>query len=221
MRAWQAMMMAGGGAVDWWLSGGIAAANCIAAYQPKGAADLATSYINLANPGTYNAAPGVAPTWAAGTGWAFNGTTQYLTNGVVPSPAGSVLLRFANAAATTEFAFGLLESEDAPFGRYYLSPNWTTIAGVRYGNGTGLTVGPALTSGVIGMAGHTAYRNGASDGITADDGRAITKTVFIGAGNNYDTFVRYCPIDILALAIYDTTITAPQVAAVTTAMQAL
>ena len=65
-------------AVPWWLSGGISAANCIAAYQPKGAADLAASYVNLANPGTYNAAPGVAPTWAAADGWTFGGTNYLL-----------------------------------------------------------------------------------------------------------------------------------------------
>ncbi len=65
-------------AAAWWLSGGISAANCIAAYQPKGAADLAASYVNLANPGTYNAAPGVAPTWAAADGWTFGGTNYLL-----------------------------------------------------------------------------------------------------------------------------------------------
>jgi len=42
------------GVEPWWLSGGIAAANCVAAYQPKGAASLEASYVNLANPGTYN-----------------------------------------------------------------------------------------------------------------------------------------------------------------------
>ena len=60
----------------WYLAGGISAANCLAAYQPKGAASLAASYSNLANPGTYNAAPGVAPTFDASTGWTFNGSTQ-------------------------------------------------------------------------------------------------------------------------------------------------
>ena len=38
-------------AVPWYLSGGIAAANCIAAFTPKGAASLAASYDNNAAPG--------------------------------------------------------------------------------------------------------------------------------------------------------------------------
>ncbi len=45
-------------ASTWWDNNG-AISGCVAAYQPKGAADLAASYVNLANSGTYNAAPGV------------------------------------------------------------------------------------------------------------------------------------------------------------------
>jgi hypothetical protein len=57
--------IAPGGAL-WYLAGG--APLPIAAYQPKGAVDLAASYINLANPGTYNVAPGSAPT-LGDSGW--------------------------------------------------------------------------------------------------------------------------------------------------------
>lgn len=52
-------------AAPWYLAGG--APTPIAVYQPKGAASLAASYVNLANPGTYDAAADVpgygAPTW--------------------------------------------------------------------------------------------------------------------------------------------------------------
>jgi len=63
-------------AIDWWLAGGINAANCIAAYQPIGAADYATSKVNLANPGTYDAYEGTAPDWSAVTGWTFDSTNS-------------------------------------------------------------------------------------------------------------------------------------------------
>src|SRR5574338_141498 len=53
----------------WWLSGGVSPPDVVAAYQPKGAANLAESYINLANPGTYNASPAVSPGWSSLTGW--------------------------------------------------------------------------------------------------------------------------------------------------------
>jgi len=66
----------------WWLSGGIPAANCIAAFQPKGAASLAASYVNLASGGaTWDAAPGDAPGFNTATGWDFNGSSDYLIVG--------------------------------------------------------------------------------------------------------------------------------------------
>ncbi len=70
----------GGG---WWdLSGTIT--TCVAAYQPKGAASLAASYVNLANPGTNNAAEGSAPSFSS-AGWTFNGTSNYLLiSGTLP-----------------------------------------------------------------------------------------------------------------------------------------
>lgn len=49
-------------------------ATCVAAYDAIGAASLADSYVNEANPGTFDAAPGVAPTWAYGTGGPYTET---------------------------------------------------------------------------------------------------------------------------------------------------
>ena len=83
-------------ASGWWLSGGISAANCKAAYAPKGAASLVASYSNLNAPGTNDAAPGTAPTWDATNGWIFNGTNQYLTTGIVPAAGYSMIVRFSN-----------------------------------------------------------------------------------------------------------------------------
>ncbi len=81
--------------IEWWLRGGIPAANCIAAYQPINAASLAASYVNLANPGTNDAAPGVAPGWNKTDGWTFNGLTQYLTTGIIPASGYSMIIRFS------------------------------------------------------------------------------------------------------------------------------
>ena len=50
------------------------------AYQPKGAASLAASYFNLANPGTYNAAPGTAP--SLGQRLTGGRSTQLILSGV-------------------------------------------------------------------------------------------------------------------------------------------
>jgi hypothetical protein len=57
-------------ATSWWLAGGISASDCIAAYQPKGAASYAASLININNPGTRNLTnTGIDPSWDATNGW--------------------------------------------------------------------------------------------------------------------------------------------------------
>ena len=63
---------------DWWLAGGIDPDDCIAAYQPKGAASYAASKVNLANPGTYDLTNGNDPSWSASTGWTFDGVDDHL-----------------------------------------------------------------------------------------------------------------------------------------------
>lgn len=56
--------------IPWYLAGGISAANCLAAYQPKGAASYAVSKVNLASPGTRNLSDGATPpNWDATNGW--------------------------------------------------------------------------------------------------------------------------------------------------------
>ena len=79
------LLFNGGGGVGsttpWWLAGGlIPESTSYTIYDPLAAANLADSYINLANPGVRDAALGVSPTHAQGTGWQFNGTTQYLNS---------------------------------------------------------------------------------------------------------------------------------------------
>lgn len=60
----------GAAAEPWWLSGGIAAGDCIVAYQAKGAADYAASLVNLNGPGVNDATPLTgAPTFNAALGW--------------------------------------------------------------------------------------------------------------------------------------------------------
>ena len=204
-------------APSWWI---VAGKTCVAAYQPKGAASLAASYTNLQNPGTYNAAPGVAPTWAAGTGWTFNGSTQYLDTGVIPAAdqSWSLLVRYSGAVQSDFARFGCLNSGSA---RFFLYPYTTSSSGTGYGHGGYLLVPVSDTSGVIGFAGNQPYRNGATHGGTIGTGAGTPIAFSIGAVNNTSVIGDYWNGTIEAIAIYDTTLTAPQVAAVSTAMAAL
>lgn len=212
--------MLAAGAASWWLSGGIASANAIAAYQPIGAASLASSYINLANPGTYNAAPGVAPTWDAVNGWKGDGVSTYLTTGIVPTGAGwSMIVRFSG--------YDGIDTESL-LGRRNSLSNTRLFISVRssdntYANGGTLVAGALTTSGTVAVAGQSGYRNGAVEAgsIGAWSGAIGVYDIWLLGRNENNVLIQPTDSYIQALAIYNTTLTAPQVLAVNNAMMAL
>lgn len=211
------------GAVAWWLEGGISAANAIAAYQPKNAASLAASYVNLANPGTYDAAPGVAPTFNAATGWTFNGSTQYLTTGVVPenNQGWSAIVRWSDLGSSG--FLGISASWQAGRAVGFAWNTTTTPDTYYYYNGGVMNAGAVRTvqTGVSAVAGNTAYFDGSVDG-TAIPSAAGVNTYDFWIGWN-DVGVPYLggAFKVQAAAIYDTVLTAFQVAALSAAMAAL
>ncbi len=200
--------------IPWYLSGGISAANCIAAYAPKGAASLAASYSNLANPGTYNAAPGTAPTWDATNGWKFNGSTQYLTTGITPAVAWTYIFKFSNV---TNGGYAVSHNRY----NYSVIPNAASGVDWNYA-GADRYRAPALTSGVLALAANQPYRNGSADGATLANTPTFLSNTSIGClWNGGPQGGTYWAGYMQAYAIYNTTITAAQVLAVTNAMNAL
>jgi hypothetical protein len=209
---------AGGVVSPWYLSGSIPAANCIIAYQSKGAADMAASLTNLANPGTYTAVPAAglaSPTFSAATGWTFDAlSSTRITIGYVPpnQVTRSLIMRISDATAGnicgTRNTAAFLQ---------------ITQAGVFFnGTGTAYTHSAALTTGVVAVAGLDAYLDGVDIGnITAGTYDQGARDIRIGCYNNNGSNSLYYTGKIQAWAIYDITLTALQVAAVTTAMQAL
>lgn len=202
-------------ASTWWDNNG-AISGCVAAYAAKGAADLAASYINLANPGTYNAVPIVAPTWNATDGWIFNGSTQYLSTQITsPGITWSVLIRFSNFTHTTNKVF---------FGTYTgPTVNFLLQTGVNgfasYNGGVSASNTPAISSGVLGFAGKQPYRNGVAEASTIPaGGTAPAGIVYI---NGFNAGSQLMAAYFQAFAIYNVTLTSGQVATITTAMQAL
>lgn len=201
----------GGAAAPWWMAAGVTP---VAAYGAKGAASLAASYVNLANPGTYDAAPGVAPTWDAVGGWTFNGTTQYLTTGVVPASGWSMIVRFSDVTVASRWLCGC----ESP--QFYLASNWS--GGALYGaNGFGFRA-PGIAAGVIAIAGQQPYRNGATDGATVGSiGWTTTRAISIGAVNSSGTLTGFVTGKIQHVILYDTTLFAAQVATQSAAIAAL
>ena len=192
----------------WWLSGGIAAANCIAAYQPKGAASLAASYANLTGNATYNAAEGTAPSWDATSGWIFNAaSTQYLLTNYVLTSTSSVIVKFSDASGAT-CVVGCSSNAKTLF----------EIGTARFRVGS-VTITVTTYSGVLAVAGITCFKDASSLG-DGTDGRSVL-TLDIGRRRTgASTGDRYFTGYIQALAIYNSDVTA-NISALTTAMNAL
>ncbi len=84
----------------WYLAGGIPKDNCLRAYQPMLADDLADSYVNLVTPGTGDIVQVGAPNWDYANGWTGNGTSSSLKPGITgASGYKSIAVRFSNATA--------------------------------------------------------------------------------------------------------------------------
>jgi hypothetical protein len=203
-----------GGGAKWWQ---VAGATCIAAYQPKGAADLATSYVNLANPGTYNATwSGASPSWTVGDGWQCS-VANYLRTGVVPVDGDWMIARYSNCAAVVYIA-GVFN------GTYKLQMiNGSTTVGYTYGT-TDKSKTPALTAGVLAVTKTQAYRNGVSEALAMSESLgAIAIDIWLGARNALGVPHGNGQIYIQAYAHYRPSEqpTAGDIAALTTRMQAL
>lgn len=217
----------GGGAapvVPWYLAGGVSAANCIAAYQPKGAADYAASKVNIAKPGTYDAADGAAyPAWAAATGWTFTGTSsQYLDTGLVPildQTWSAIAIVYTADASNTSVLFTRTGS-NLDFG-IFLS-NFTTYIPHNSKNISCTVSSLQNANSVLAVSAKRGYQDGSLlTGTIADGTGTATRSIYIGAGNITGTANFFFTGRIAAVAIYSATLTAPQVAAITTAMNAL
>jgi hypothetical protein len=209
-----------GGLIPWYLKGGVAKSNCLAAYQALGAADLATSFINLANPGTYDLTGGVDPDFDIEKGWTFDGATQYKITGIDPDPNAtqnwSAIMRFSNVVANTGLAFGATNGEGLYFS---IAPNRSTYR--RYYQPGVNNGGAAAESGVIAVAGLYGYYNGVADTGILTWADCNIPNFFIG-GINFGGSL-YLPFSgiIEAIAFYNTVLTATQVLAISNAMAAL
>lgn len=213
----------GSGAVAaWWLSGGVSAANAIAVYQAIGAASQAASYVNLANPGTFNASPGTAPTWASGTGWTFDGSSQYLTTGLTPSDTGwTALIRFVAGNKNGNSIIGYYGA-GAWLVQQNIGTNMTVYNGLPYPDGYCANSQDVRgIDTVYGFAGKQPYKNGAAEATVIPAGTGSFGNIFVGAGSFSGTPDQYYLGDMKAVAIYDTTLDAATVAAISAAMAAL
>jgi hypothetical protein len=204
--------IAGGG---WWTLNG---QTCVAAYQPKGVASLALSYVNRANPGTYDAAPGVAPTHGGATGWTF-ATTDWLSTGIVPTGSYSMIVRFSGASGTQ---ISLAGARTGWAQGFFIVPRSGGTNALYDNGGRYTSAGGALTAGTICIAGSFAYLNGTLLGAIPTPVTDTTHAIYIGKINDGGTpLASAASVIVACCAVYSTTLSAGDVATLTTRMAAL
>jgi hypothetical protein len=208
-------------AVTWYRSGGAPAPDAV--YQPIGAASLAASYLRIAGSGgNANLDPavvgsGVAPTWASGTGWTLNGSTQWLASGITPGPDSVAVVRFSGGVTGSRAPFGSNGTSNA---RFLILP---AISGSRfYQHGGSASTSGAIATGTMGLTSTAGYLNGALDISYSAVWGSGPIPVAIGGNNNGGTVGNFWSGNIQAIAFYPTsTGHATWVPAVLTAMAAL
>jgi len=213
----------GAAAGNWWEAGG--ATGCLVAYQPKGAASYAASLSNLANPGTYDATEGTAPAWAALTGWTFDGSNDFLTSGLAGNNTYSMIVQYSGAIAQTGAIAGLTDGTAV---RLNIYPKYTDGNTYLRAGGSSTTTAPAgFAAGNFCVTPAQGYWNGSTFGsaLSGAYSGSTSWPILIGAHNNrwplVPTAGNYWAGNILALAIYNDTLTAPEVSAIAAAMAAL
>lgn len=188
------------------------------AQQPKGAVSFAASLLDISGTGNNAGDPGgvATPPWDAVNGWKFDGIADYLTTTFVPQndQSQTVIVQFTNVTN-----LGYLCGVSVGGGRRLtIRPDSGGGTGVRYENGGAVLVVPALLAGNLALAGDRGYRNGVAEGAAmAAWGAPIVLTLTIGARSG----AIWGAVYVQAFAIYDCTLTAPQLLSIANAMALL
>lgn len=167
----------------------------------------------------HDAAPGVAPTWASGTGWTFNGT-QWLNTGIYPVTGYTIIGRYANLTQTDNRC--LIGAGNATYDGHEIRVMWNDdpLKQGAYTHGLGTVASSPGTANVVALAGRLLYYAGTYVGTVGIATMTSDSTYEIGAKSYNANTARIFAFsgDILAVAIYNTII---EVAAVSAAMAAL
>lgn len=210
-------------ATGWWDDNGNIS-GALAAWQAKGAASYAASLLDLTGNGhTLVQRQGVVP-WSSGRGWEFD-NSQSLDTMIVPDDGYSVLVQFSNVAlgpSNNDVLIGLMDV----FGGndYCIHPFVSTNHVYRKADGIRVTRPGNITEGNMGMSGYDCYLDGAPDGAFAPSAYSYQHTMTVGGGKRRqsDQLIGFfITADIIAVAIYDTVLSADDMATIAGNMAAL
>lgn len=202
---------------NWWQGIGdvVPLSDTYTIYDPLAAEDLASSYVNLANPGTRNASLGTAPAHAQGTGWTFTAaSSQYLKTSTLGKDNQTVIIWVEGASGV--YAIGFFTNSGGLREQWIRPVNSSTTA-FRRQAGT-VSLAGATTGGVLGISKTNAYKNGIDVGNLNAWVGADGLELYIGCHNSNGSPANYFGGKVLRVGIYDFELSAAQVEAVIEAM---
>jgi predicted GH43/DUF377 family glycosyl hydrolase len=198
----------------WYLAGGIAASAVVNANKFIDTANETASLVNLANPGTNDLVKVGTPTWAQKFGWSAFATTKYLYGASYHTHTYSFAILF-NDTVTDALAGRAFSGEGDGSGTKgsYAIPSGYLMQASDY-----IVITLAI-KGVIGANQAHFFINGVSVDDVTPAGAEYTKPMIIGAGTGsggLPPIQQASPFKgkVLALVVYNTSITDAQMSAV-------
>jgi len=205
---------------EWWQA--VAGKTPIIAYAPAGAASYNASLVNLANPGTNNAAAGEAPDWSAENGWEFDGISNYLTAGNIAfTEHMTFVVRYSNFSGDFD---DIMDDGSAGMNYLWLDGSTPTIgmsfstSGYYYfvtcDPGASIPTSATVATNINGF-----WIDGidCNADISSDPGTWSDTAALLIGGYSGSEFAG----NIQAIAIYSTTLSAGEIATITDAMETI
>lgn len=197
----------------WWLAGGIPAANCVAAYQAKGAASYAASKVNLANPGTYTISQIYGSEgWDVNIGWTVQKNKMRM---VTTAPISDINNRTI-AVRSVKAEFGKVFENNGSNQWWH---NWNNYSYTRNASTTTLSFTQSLNENHVSiMTANGTYLDGVfiGSGTLGTDAPGVNTCI----GNNLSGGLA-SEVSVAAAAIYNINLSLSQIVALTDAMNAL
>lgn len=214
----------------WWSLSGLSSSNVIAAYQFKGAASQAESYINLANPGMHTLTAVGTPGWNATEGLVLNWNTGQEGNksGLNSSSAISVgiasaCIRITKSGTGVRPLISKNSSESFGFGLYDANGNTNSQLGIINSSGKINYGNSGISSGCIygNFGNRTMSLNGTNLGQTGSSAQLGIAEWTLIAGRYSQYYPSNINMRIQAVVLFKVALTQSQILELAQKMNAL
>lgn len=208
--------------LPWYLASGLSSLDVVGAWKSCGVADQATSYVNQANPGTNDLTATGAVTWDKTTGWGSFDRTRYLTGPVYKTKTYSVIVLVKNVTPIgANYGRAISAEYDNGVHGMYVIPNLSNLAdGGSIMNGSDYVLINDSPNSVIGVNQSSGFVDGLDVGEISPSGNEYEIAIRVGFATFPGASGQSLIGNVLAVAIYNKSISSDQMIAIQNKMKA-